>query len=175
MVDATVARGALLPPVINSLHPRPIQWAHIIGLFEEVLKSRPGGDQAFSIVSFREWNERVAHAASLVKGPKRNGQKRFPSTKIQHVIDSIMCWNEALHNTENGTNGEAYTGTAKFEVHEATRLSETLRNAPRLGKEHVEKWVSYWEKKGLFTSCSLDNSASAPLLHGTGSVVRARL
>ncbi|KAF8597333.1 hypothetical protein BDV93DRAFT_562443 [Ceratobasidium sp. AG-I] len=92
MVDTTVARGALLPPVINSFHPRPIQWTHIINLFEEVLKSRAGSNQAFSIVPFREWNERVACAASAVEEPKRNNHKRFPSTRIQHVIDKIIFW-----------------------------------------------------------------------------------
>ncbi|KAF8593131.1 hypothetical protein BDV93DRAFT_516805, partial [Ceratobasidium sp. AG-I] len=104
MVDTTVARGALLPPVINSFHPRPIQWTHIINLFEEVLKSRAGSNQAFSIVPFREWNERVACAASAVEEPKRNNHKRFPSTRIQHVIDKIIFWIAAHTSCTNAIN-----------------------------------------------------------------------
>lgn len=143
----TVTRGEVIPPVINISHPRPVRWAHIIGIFEDLLKYRAGINQALSILSFREWNERVISAASRVDGPRHNSYKQFPSTKIQHVFDKMAHANEALLNSEDGVNAEACIGTAKLDVNQATRLSKSLRDAPSLGKEHVEKWVSYWEKR----------------------------
>lgn len=175
MVDASVAYGALLPPVINSLHPRPIKWAHIIALFGDVLKSREANGQESLIVPFREWNKRVAYAASIAKSSNRDIHKRFPSTRIQHVVDRIMHWNEALKHAENGADAEAYTGTAKFDVDQAAQLSESLRDTPSLGKGHVEKWVSHWEMQGLFDFCGFDGSGSSPLLHVNSVVARARL
>ena len=146
-----------------------------MGLFEDVLKSRTGSGQGLSVVPFREWNERVVLAASAVEGPKRNGRKRFPSTKIQHVIDRMMYWNEALQNIEDGTNAEAYMGTAKFDVDQAVQLSRSLRETQSLGRVHVEKWVSDWEHKGLFGGGTLNSSFSGSFPPYNGRVPRARL
>lgn len=145
-----------------------------MNIFMDVLGSRTANGRGFSVLSFREWNERVISAASKVEGPKRNSYKRFPSTRIPDVFDSLQRADEGLRNSEEGADAEAFAGTGRFELNHAMRLSQSLRDAPSLGKGHVEKWVNYWEKKGLFASSSLNNSVYAPL-HGNGFIPLARL
>lgn len=174
IADASLARGTLLPPVINTSHPRPVPWSYIMKIFQEVFKSHAGNGQTLPIVSFREWNERVKNAASRVEGPKRNSYMRFPTTRIQQVFDIVERADEALREIKEDMNAEAFLGAAKLEINQGIRLSESLRDAPSLGREHVEKWVSYWEKD-LSTSNSSRNSVQSPFQHKKDFVPLARL
>ncbi|KAF8601146.1 acetyl-CoA synthetase-like protein [Ceratobasidium sp. AG-I] len=147
IIDACIARSALLPPVIHCSHPRPVEWSHIINLFAGALESRTEGKQVFSIVSFREWSERVRSAASAFRGSDTDRNRRFPSTKIQTTFDSI----ERAGNEVRGEDKEVEAGgTARLSSIRAEELSRNLRDVPRIGKEHVERWVGYWENTGLF-------------------------
>ncbi|KAF8601149.1 NAD(P)-binding protein [Ceratobasidium sp. AG-I] len=149
VVDTCIARVPLLPPVINTSHPRPVSWVHMMRILRDVLKSRGVTSQLLSIVSFREWNERVISAAAASKGSRRDISNRFPSIKIQKWIKKFIHADEAAR-YEGRMDVEAGIGTARMDMSHATELSESLRNATRLEREHVEKWVEYWEKESMF-------------------------
>ncbi|KAG8701412.1 hypothetical protein FRC08_004090, partial [Ceratobasidium sp. 394] len=148
IVDACTARSNVLPPVIHSSHPHPTLWSHIFSIFSQSLKAR-NQDQLLPMEPFSEWNERVASAASAFDGPESERYKRFPSTKIQSTIEGMTRADEYLRSKGVETGAES-GGTARLDTSEAEMLSESLKNAPQIGQEHVEKWVEYWGKKGLF-------------------------
>ena len=102
-----------------------------------------------STVAFREWNERVTNAASAFRGSETDRHKRFPSTKVQSTFDRIVYVSEGLKSGDDVANMEA-GGTARLDTQQAEKLSDSLSKVSRLGREHVERWVGYWEKRGLF-------------------------
>lgn len=144
-------------------------------IFIDVLGSRTGSGPALSVLPTREWNERVVSAASTFEGSRRDRYKRFPSTRIQDTCDRVIWADEILRNSDKGVNSEAYVGTGKCELNQAIRLSESLRYAPSLGRVHVEKWASYWEKNGLFASGKSRDSMHSPLQHQKVTMPLARL
>ncbi|KAG8784498.1 hypothetical protein FRC12_018624 [Ceratobasidium sp. 428] len=149
VIDACIARSDVLPPVIHSSHPHPVEWSRLFPIFAQVLEARGKDDQAISLVPFTEWNQRVTSAASAFVGSESDRYKRFPSTKIQGTIDGMVYADTELQS--KGANiGVESGGTARLDTSEAERLSEMLKNTPKLGQEHVEKWIAYWEKRGLF-------------------------
>ncbi|KAG8734982.1 hypothetical protein FRC10_011138 [Ceratobasidium sp. 414] len=148
VIDACTARSKLMPPVIHSSHPHPVEWSRIFSIFAQSLKSL-NKDQPLPIVPFSEWNERVASAASAFRGSESDRYKRFPSTKIQSTIEGMIHADEELR-SKGAEVGVESGGTARLDTSEAEGLSQTLKNAPQIGQGHVEKWVGYWEKKGLF-------------------------
>ncbi|KAF8601148.1 acetyl-CoA synthetase-like protein [Ceratobasidium sp. AG-I] len=149
IVDVSSARDALLPPVIHCSHPRAVEWSHIINLFADALVSRIEDSRAFPVVPFQEWNERVRNAALAFQGSESDRHKQFPSTKVQSTFDAISSIGVALESDKKDADIEA-GGTARLDISKAEELSESLKKAPRLGREHVKSWIGYWEKRGLF-------------------------
>ncbi|KAF8601152.1 acetyl-CoA synthetase-like protein [Ceratobasidium sp. AG-I] len=153
IVETCTARDVVLPPVIHTSHPHPVKWAHIMALFSEVLGSRTNGGQPLPIVPLREWNERVSKAASTFNGSERDKYRRFPSARIQAAFDRMLSNEEELQHSMDGDDAEA-GGTAWLDTTKGQHLSKSMRDARRLGKAHVEKWVEYWERKRMFISSS---------------------
>lgn len=147
IVDACTSRAALLPPVIHSSHPRPVEWAHVIKLFADALKYRIGSDQAPTIVPFGEWNKRVSSAASAFQGSERDRYRRFPSTRIQGTFDRIVHAGNAPKDGEQDIIEAG--GVTRLDTTQAEELSEALRDTPGLGMKYVKQWVGYWDR-GLF-------------------------
>ncbi|KAF8601151.1 hypothetical protein BDV93DRAFT_446190, partial [Ceratobasidium sp. AG-I] len=174
IVDICVARGLILPPVINASHPRPVPWAHIISIFSDVLKSRGVSRQPLSVVSFRQWNDRVINEVAASKGPRRSTYNRFPSTKIQNIFERIVRGDEGIRDRER-TDLEVGGGTAMLDIYQAVQMSKSLKDAPKLGKSHVEKWVDYWEREGMFVSSGLNCCAGLGHKSGNHPVCLARL
>ncbi|KAG9126234.1 hypothetical protein FRC07_004314 [Ceratobasidium sp. 392] len=149
VVDACTSRGDVMPPIIHSSHPHPVEWSRLFSIFAQTLKSRNNDTQPLPLVPFREWNQRVTTVASTFVGSESDRYRRFPSTKIQSTIEGMVQADEELQ--LQGTKlGAESGGTARLDTSKAEGLSEALKNAPEIGQEHVEKWVKYWEKKGLF-------------------------
>ncbi|KAH7330580.1 hypothetical protein B0J17DRAFT_632360 [Rhizoctonia solani] len=137
-----------IPPVIHTSHPRPVPWADVMSAFSDVLASRTGS--ALPIVEFGEWNKRVTESAVAFQGSDADRYKRFPSTKIQGTMDGMAYADQVLR-AGDGDEGAESGGTVRLVTTRAEQASEGLRNTPRLGRGHVEKWVKYWEAKGIFS------------------------
>ncbi|CAE6464920.1 unnamed protein product, partial [Rhizoctonia solani] len=147
IIDTCVVRNKELPPVIHTSHPRPVLWMDIMNAFSQSLTSRTGSQ--LPIVRFDEWNKRVVKAAASFKGSESDRYKRFPSTKIQSTVDGMVLADDELRSREQVGNVEA-GGTVRLDTTVAEEFSETFKSTVELGKEHVQKWVRYWEAKGLF-------------------------
>lgn len=150
MVDACLAPEKLLPPVIHISHPHPAKWLHMIDSIGDALKSRAHVGQSLTVVPFSEWNERVISQASVFEGPESERYKKYPTTKIQDIFDGFARADMALRDSANHGDVDA-GGTVELDTSQAQELSQTLREAPILGREHADKWVSYWRKWALFT------------------------
>ncbi|KAG8707499.1 hypothetical protein FRC08_000465 [Ceratobasidium sp. 394] len=101
------------------------------------------------MVPFTEWNECVASAALTFDGPENERYKRFPSTKIQSTIEGMTRADEYLRSQGAEIKAES-GGAVRLDTCKAEVLSQSLKSARQIGREHVEKWIGYWEKKGLF-------------------------
>ncbi|KEP48039.1 putative acetyl-CoA synthetase-like protein [Rhizoctonia solani 123E] len=147
IIDTCVARNADLPLVVHASHPRPVPWVDMIGAFSTTIGARTGSK--IPIVRFSEWNRRVIEAASSYKGSESDRYRRFPSTKIQGAVDGMVRADNELRSHRNTGNAES-GGTARLDTTMAEALSKTLSCTLELGIAHVEKWVGYWESRGLF-------------------------
>jgi uncharacterized Ntn-hydrolase superfamily protein len=119
----------------------------IMESFSSVLASRT--TSTLPIVQFSEWNKRVSESAASFQGPESERYKCFPSTKIQSTVDGMVHADEELRLRDEAGDVES-AGTVRLDTTIAEQLSEALSSTQKLGKDHVEKWVEYWETKGLF-------------------------
>ncbi|KAG8735152.1 hypothetical protein FRC10_010948 [Ceratobasidium sp. 414] len=149
VVEICTARAEILPAVVQLSHPHPIRWSYIFGIFAEILKRRTGTAQALPLAPFSEWNKQVNAAASAPEESETDRYRRFPSMKFQSITDKMVRADDTSKSRRTETDVEAI-GAARMDNSEAEVLCESLRNPPQLGKNDVEEWVSYWEKKGLF-------------------------
>lgn len=169
MTDICTARGSTLPPVVNIIHPHPTPWAIMINKCRDALSSRGIGRQPLAIVPFGEWKKQVFIAAAAYKGSKRDVYNRFPILMIQKALNKGVDADENVRQEEHEY-VEAVTGTARMDLYHASKLSGRLRDAPQLGRHHVEKWVDYWQKEEMFASNELHRRAE-PMHRGTNSPV----
>ncbi|QRW09275.1 AMP binding enzyme [Ceratobasidium sp. AG-Ba] len=148
VIDTCLYRDTLLPPVIHCAHPRPIPWSQVVTMFSHALQERRG--KQLELVPLAEWNTKVVAAASGVNSADESF-RRYPSTKIQTTVDAMVHSDEQVRTGTPVANEQfEVAGMARLSTKKAEVLSETLRNARQLGKEHVAAWVAYWEKHGLF-------------------------
>ncbi|CAE6506561.1 unnamed protein product [Rhizoctonia solani] len=149
IIDTSVARNVNIPLVVHTSHPRPVPWMDIMRAFSVSIRSRTGSE--LHVVHFDEWNKQVAEAAVAFKGSESERYKRFPSTKIQGTVDGMVQADNELRLCEDASIVES-GGTPRLDTTTAEALSNTLRSTPELDMAHVEKWVEYWESRGLFGS-----------------------
>ncbi|KAG9073882.1 hypothetical protein FS749_014597 [Ceratobasidium sp. UAMH 11750] len=147
--EVCVDRSVNLPPVIHCSHPQPVRWSDMIELFAESLSSHTPNGTKLEIAPFGEWNEMVTRAASNFEGSEEQKYRRFPSTKIQDVFEGMIQSIHGVRSSDIGSHAEA-GDTALLDMAEAQKLSHTLENAPKLGRVYVLRWVTYWERRGLF-------------------------
>ncbi|KAJ1310588.1 hypothetical protein OPQ81_007317 [Rhizoctonia solani] len=146
-IELCVGRNVELPLVAYVSHPRPVSWMAIINAFSTSIASRTGSQ--LPIVRFDEWNKHMAEAVVSFHGSKRDCNKHFPITKIQSLIDQAVQADNMLRLKGEVDHAE-FGGLITLETTVAESFSETLRSTPRLGMEHVEKWIDYWKSVGFF-------------------------
>ncbi|KAG8735999.1 hypothetical protein FRC10_009928 [Ceratobasidium sp. 414] len=148
--EVCMDRSVTLPPVIHCAHPQSVRWSDMIEIFAKVLDSRAPNGVKLEVVPFGEWNDKVIKASSTFRGPEDQKYRRFPSTKVQDVFDGMT---ESPHRVQRRGSGSHIEtgGTALLDTTEGQKLSCTLKNAPKLGRVDVERWVAYWERRGLFS------------------------
>ncbi|KAG9126236.1 hypothetical protein FRC07_004316 [Ceratobasidium sp. 392] len=149
IIDISTSCGGLIPPVVHPSHPYPIQWSRMFAMFAEGLGAREHYGRILPVVPFNEWNERVKSAALAFEGSQSDRFRRFPSTKIQGTMEALADADQKLRSQTVDVSIEA-VGFPLLDTSEAERLSETLRSTAQLCEEHVEKWIGYWAKMGLF-------------------------
>ncbi|CAE6511891.1 unnamed protein product [Rhizoctonia solani] len=149
IVDTCTARDKELPPVIHASHPHPVPWVEIMTAFATLLTSHRGS--ILPILELSEWNKRVAERTMTFRGSHVDRYKCFPSTKIQSTMDGIALADQQLR-SRAADEGVESAGTVRLITTKAEQMSEGLRNTPRLGREHVERWIKYWEARGLFAN-----------------------
>ncbi|KAK7472205.1 hypothetical protein VKT23_000327 [Stygiomarasmius scandens] len=113
--------------VVHLIHPRPVQWSTLARLIGSRLK--------VGVVPFAQWIERLEHVGQI----DQDAEKKISALRILPFYKGIASTFE-----EPGL--EAF-GLAEIEDEKAKRLSGTLSdpNAPQLGEEHVDRWLSYWQ------------------------------
>ncbi|CAE7151175.1 unnamed protein product [Rhizoctonia solani] len=146
IIDICATCDEELLPVIHASHPRPVPWVDIMTAFSEVLAPRIGC--SLPTVELEEWNKRVAQKAANFQGSDVDRYQHYPSTKIQGVVDGMAHADRLLRSRDEEDVESA--GTVRLVTKNTERISKGLRSTPGLGKAHVEKWVKYWEAKGLF-------------------------
>ncbi|KAG8708012.1 hypothetical protein FRC09_001485 [Ceratobasidium sp. 395] len=146
--EVCMKRNVKLPPVIHCCHPKTTCWSKLIEMFADVLDSRVSNSTKLGTLPFNGWSEKVATAASNFEGSEDEQYQKFPSMKIQDVYG---CMIQSVHGAKSGDGISSRSGEAgSLDIKEAQKMSGTLRSAPALDRAHVDKWVTYWEKKGLF-------------------------
>ncbi|CAE7151180.1 unnamed protein product [Rhizoctonia solani] len=146
IIDTCITCDEELPPVIHASHPLPVPWVDIMTAFSEVLTPHIGC--SLPVVELEEWNKRVAQKAANFQGSDVDRYQRYPSTKIQGMVDGMAHADQLLRSRDEKDVESA--GTVRLVTRNAERISKGLKSTPGLGKAHVEKWVKYWEPKGLF-------------------------
>ncbi|KAK7472181.1 hypothetical protein VKT23_000303 [Stygiomarasmius scandens] len=113
--------------VVHLIHPRPVQWSTLARLIASRLK--------VDVVPFTQWIERLERAGQI----DQDAERKISALRILPFYKGIASVVE-----EPGL--EAF-GLAEIETERAKRLSSTLSdpNAPQLGEEHVDRWLSYWQ------------------------------
>ncbi|CAE6415360.1 unnamed protein product [Rhizoctonia solani] len=134
IIDVCTAREAELPSVVHISHPRPIPWVAMLCAFSAYIGSRTGSQ--LPIVSFEKWNKRVFEAAASFKGSENDRYERFPSTKIQAMVDDIALANNELRSRGDTSDAE-FGGNPRLDTTTAEAIGKTLRTTPELGAEHV--------------------------------------
>ncbi|CUA70556.1 L-aminoadipate-semialdehyde dehydrogenase large subunit [Rhizoctonia solani] len=149
IIDICLARAVEMPSVVHLCHPRPVPWMVIVGAFATCIFLRTGSQ--LPIVGFDEWNGRIKEAAESFEGSKADRYKRFPTIKIQSVLDGAVKSEIRLRARRDSGHAE-FTGVVRLDITIAKALSETLRFTPELGMKHVERWFRYWDSVGFFKS-----------------------
>lgn len=149
IIDVCTARDVDLSPIVHVVHQRPVAWVNLMSTFSVVLA--PYTKAALPSVEFSEWLKRVNECAKAFQGPDAERYKRFPSTKIQNLLD-IMAQADKELRTRSDVGDVESVGVVRLRTHQIERVSGALRNASELGQVDVEKWVEYWRMKGLLFS-----------------------
>ncbi|THU90837.1 acetyl-CoA synthetase-like protein [Dendrothele bispora CBS 962.96] len=153
-----------VPPIINLVHPRSVQWNSIIHVVAESLNQKGVTETLLPTISFPDWVERLR----LLEGYQNSsngidngnsGKKDLtdvcPALKILPFFtafaeqESMARLNDrdSLVNSEPREAG----GKPKYLVGHATGLSGAVRklreinNTPR----NVDDWIGYWKDVGF--------------------------
>jgi hypothetical protein len=71
-----------------------------------------------------------------------------PAIKLLEFFRATANADEALRSGQ--LLGKESGGMADFSTKSAQSVSQTMRELPSIGAEHVDMWVKYWKSAGLF-------------------------
>lgn len=109
---------------------------------------------------FHEWRKQVLIAEAASKDSSHNIYNRLPALRMRKGLKKMAHTDKEVRKEEH-VDVEAGSGTARMDFYHALKLSGRLRDAPQLGRQHVEKWVDYWQKEKMFAPNELYRRAGS--------------
>ncbi|QRV80641.1 L-aminoadipate-semialdehyde dehydrogenase [Ceratobasidium sp. AG-Ba] len=147
--EVYVDRSVTMPTVIHCAHPRPIPWSDMVKMFDRALRLCVAHVTNFEVVPFSEWNQRITRAAATFGGSEAEKARRYPSSKIQDMVDQMVQYANSTE-TNGSTASREMGGIVALDMTQALALSRTLRSVESLDQQYVDKWIMYWQANGLF-------------------------
>ncbi|KZT28824.1 putative aminoadipate reductase [Neolentinus lepideus HHB14362 ss-1] len=146
VLDAAFA-GKRPSSALNVLHPHPVPWKSLMeGVRAALVKVVDHGkSEPLPLVPFKQWITRLEKKAA---GATESDIKAIPAIKLLQFFQSMAQADEAIR-ASGKTDMEA-GGMPRFATQKAQAVSATLRDAPQLGVEDAERWITYWNRKGFF-------------------------
>ncbi|TFK48709.1 putative aminoadipate reductase [Heliocybe sulcata] len=146
VLDAAFA-GERPPSALNVLHPHLVSWSGIMdGVRTALVKIvDQGKSEPLPLVPFKQW---IALLEKKAAGATESDIKAMPAIKLLPFFQNMAVADEAIR-ASGQTETEA-GGMPRFATHKAQAVSQTLRDAPELSAEDAERWIAYWNRKGLF-------------------------
>ncbi|TFK50396.1 acetyl-CoA synthetase-like protein [Heliocybe sulcata] len=132
---------------LNILHPRPVPWSNVIEDIRVALVKivDHGETDPLPLVPFMHW---VSLFEKRAKRATESDMKAVPAVKILQFFQNMARADEEIRSA--GPQDTEVGGMPRFATDKAQATSQTLRNAPRIDAEDVERWVTYWHRKGFF-------------------------
>nr|F8P9P5.2 RecName: Full=Adenylate-forming reductase Nps11; AltName: Full=Benzoic acid reductase; AltName: Full=Nonribosomal peptide synthase-like enzyme 11; Short=NRPS-like [Serpula lacrymans var. lacrymans S7.9]ANX99775.1 benzoic acid reductase [Serpula lacrymans] len=143
ILDVAFAK-AKPPPVINLVHPRPVQWAALMQSIGDALVHNNLLTKPLPIVAFEEWFSRLEQKAI---GASADDFKEMPALKLLPFMRMIAQSDKSIRKVTS--DGEA-GGFVVFSTTKAQQLSRTMRELAPITAEDVALWMKYWASKGMF-------------------------
>ncbi|PPR05125.1 hypothetical protein CVT24_010381 [Panaeolus cyanescens] len=132
------------PPALNIVHPLPTTWTTTIRHIGAALNKVTNSKSALPIVPFEEWFKLLdAYAQDTNKD-----HSKVPAVKLRDFFWH-MSESDKLLATQPHVKAEA-GGLTQFSVSKISTLSETMNNTKGLEYEDANRWIQYWNAKGLF-------------------------
>ncbi|QRV95210.1 AMP binding enzyme [Ceratobasidium sp. AG-Ba] len=144
-----VDRSITIPTVVHCAHPRPIPWSDMVKMFDRALHSCVAHVTNLEVVPFSDWNQRITRAATIFGGSEAEKARKYPSSKIQDMVDQMVRYAGSTKTNGSTASGEM-GGIVALDMMQALALSHTLRSVESLDRQYVDKWIMYWQAKGLF-------------------------
>ncbi|THH15905.1 hypothetical protein EW146_g4648 [Bondarzewia mesenterica] len=132
-IPVDVAASALLEmlgssePVLHLVHPNPAEWGIVSDTASELL--------GVPVIPYADWVSKLQEAHRTTAGDHDAPKK-----------------NPALNLVDFFANDLAIESSVVLSTERAEKVSESLRNAKRLGREDVEKWIAHWRGTGFLSA-----------------------
>ncbi|TFK50162.1 putative aminoadipate reductase [Heliocybe sulcata] len=144
------AFAAERPPLsLNIVHPKALPWTNIVKqLGDSVAKIIDGPEsKPLPLLPLKDW---VALLEKQARNASESDIAAIPAIKLLEFFQVLASNDEQI--AAAGIKDAEFGGVGPSMVTEKAQfVSRTLREAAPLRAEDVERWIKYWNKKGLFT------------------------
>lgn len=128
---------------LHLTHPRPVSWSSIFQHFATSLR--------VDLVPLHEWFSRLE--ASAYSASDEAQVEMFKKNPALLLLDTYRGYVGYAESSAAAPDKDA-VGLPSLETAKAVEVAPSLReeNLAELGKEDVERWMSYWRKNGFIHS-----------------------
>ncbi|KAG5652628.1 putative NRPS-like protein biosynthetic cluster [Sphagnurus paluster] len=130
------------PPMLNLVHPRPVEWSNVIAGIKTAIKEVLGRN--LEVVPFGDWVSALeAHADTATA----ETMDSIPALKLLDFFRGVSRGNDSLINP--GAPSSEIGGLASFVTDTTLEISGVIRSLPQLGDAAAGLWVRYWYEVGF--------------------------
>ena len=165
-----IFRNKRLPPVLNVVHPRPTEWNTVIKLIGDALVLQKKLNSPLDLIPFQEWFYILEAHAKMANQENKNELKIVRlsfilfwsySFKNRILTDFAQPGVKLLDFFQQMSEGDLKValqgqldteagGLTNFSTSKIQNISKAMRDLEPIVPEDIERWVKYWDARGLF-------------------------
>lgn len=123
---------------LHVIHPRPVPWSKVM----EPIASMLG----VPLVPYAEWFARLQHSGRDINSPLALDEHLHGSISALKLVDFYRL---GLKTPSQRANTESMGLLPKVAFEKGVLTSASLKNAPEISVDEVEKWIEYWRTIGF--------------------------
>ncbi|KAG5652630.1 putative secondary metabolism biosynthetic enzyme [Sphagnurus paluster] len=125
------------PPMLNIVHPRPVEWSNVIADIKTAIKEVLERD--LDVVPFDDWVSALEAHANTATAETMDS---IPALKLLDFFRGVSRGNDAL--IDSSAQSDETGGLASFATDMTLEISGVIRSLPQLGGTAAWLWVRYW-------------------------------